>query len=677
MRVNPISGRYVGPTFPIRSDRIQRNFQIKGRELPTSAQIQQGVYSADEDSAALTRTQILELIEALEGVERLLQLAKYRGVAAPEAAGTTSSPSLGLLTIPTAAELISTEEVNTTPTSFSTHGPDWTGSSTLSTIGGTYDGSSGTGTLTFKATRGGTHGSNDLQIKVYDPLMSEIERITIRKSHPIDRVYTLSNNLTLQLSAGDLLKNDTFTVDVVADPTSYTPSDPSWTGSTGIATVDGVYDGSEGAGTLTFDVTAGGTHGTDDLTVKVYDPGMSQTDAISILATDPIDQEYTLSSGLVVTFAAGDLLKEDTFTVDVSDTQGSAVDPDKPLTGTRGDDPDLEYGYEVTAGTFQVNGETIQVNAGDTLNEVVDKITASAAEVTAAYDPVTETVTLTHDTPGPAGTITVESDTSGFVAATKLEGAVTTPGRDPEPDEELSDVDQFSTVTSGTITVNGVDIVIDADTDSLNDVIDLINASVEGVTVSLDSGGEYVSLVADDIDADIVLSSGSTGFFPALEISDGTYYPSPGSRRKGVSDPEAYEISEAVRDAADAMNTLYDNSNLGTMSYEFISELRGDIQTAIAQYFGDEDEEETQYISDVGIDFNFQNGLEGVFNYSRTKEGQFIHSLRQQIAQVEDLFLGPEAQDGFIENLIEVLRQAESDLSGELGSVGQFVDVMA
>lgn len=676
MRVNPISGRYVGPTFPIRSDRIQRNFQIKGRELPTSAQIQQGVYSADEDSAALTRTQILELIEALEGVERLLQLAKYRGVAAPEVAGTTSSPSLGLLTTPTAAALTSTEEINTTPTSFSTHGPDFTGSTAFSTIGGTYDGSSGTGTLTFISTSGGTHGSDLITIRVYDPSMSEIDRISIRKSHPIDQVYTLDNNLTLQLGAGDVLKNDTFTIDVIADPTSYSPSGPSWVGSEAIATVDGIYDGSSGAGTLTFDVNAGGTHGTDDLTVKVYDPGMSQIDTINILATDPIDQEYTLSSGLVVTFAAGDLLTGETFTVDVSDTEGSAVDPDKPLTGTRADDPDLEYGYDVTAGTFQVNGETIQVDAGDTLNEVADKITASAADVTAAYDPATETVTLTHNTPGAAGTITIENDTSGFVAATKLEGAVTTPGRDPEQEEELSSVDQFSTVSSGTITVNGVDIVIDVDTDSLNDVIDLINASGAGVTVSLDSGGDYVSIVSDSMTSDIVLNSGSTSFFPALEIADGTFTPTPGARRKGVSDPEAHEIADAVRDAADAMNALYDDSNLGIMSYEFISGLRDDIQGAIALFF-EEDDDETQFRSDVGIDFNFQNGMEGVFNYSRTKEGQFLHSLRQQIAQVEDLFLGPEAQDGFIENLIEVLRQAESDLNGELGTVGQFVDVMA
>ena len=676
MRVNPISGRYVGPTFPIRSDRIQRNFQIKGRELPTSAQIQQGVYSADEDPAALTRVQIMELIEALEGVERLLQLAKYRGVAAPEAANTISSPSLELLTLPTAAELTSTEEVNTTPTSFSTHGPDFTGSTAFSTIGGTYDGSSGTGTLTFKATSGGTHGSNRLVVKVYDPSMSQIDRIVIRSSHPIDRVYTLDNNLTLQLGAGDLLKNDTFTVDVVEDPSSYTPSDPSWTGSGAIATVDGIYDGSEGAGTLTFEVQTAGTHGTDDLQVKVYDPGMSQIDVIDIPNTDPIDQEYTLSSGLKVTFAAGDLLKEDTFTVDVSDTVGSEVDPDKPLTGTRTDDPDLEYGYDVTPGTFQINGETITVDADDTLNDVADKITASAADVTADYDAVTETVTLTHNTPGAAGTITVENDTSGFVAAAKLEGAVTTPGRDPESDEEMSTVDQFSTTSSGTITVNGVEIAIDVDADSLNDVIDLINASGAGVTATLDSESKYVSIVSDSMIEDIVLDSGTTGFFPAIEITDATYTPIAGARRKGVSDPEAYEISDAVRDAADAMNALYDNSNLGTMSYEFISGLRDDIQGAIALFFEEEDDE-TQFRSDVGIDFNFQNGLEGVFNYSRTKEGQFLHSLRQQIAQVEDLFLGPEAQDGFIENLIEVLKQAESDLSGELGSVGQFVDVMA
>jgi len=175
---------------------------------------------------------------------------------------------------------------------------------------------------------------------------------------------------------------------------------------------------------------------------------------------------------------------------------------------------------------------------------------------------------------------------------------------------------------------------------------------------------------------DIVLDSGSTGFFPAVEISDGTFNPIPGARRKGVSDPEAYQIADVVKDAAQAMNALYDDSNIGSASYTFISQLRDDIQSAIAQSF-DEDDDETQFRSDVGIDFDFQNGLEGVFDYSKAEKNQFLHALRQQIADVEDLFLGPGAQDGFLENLIEVLRQAASDMNAEFGSVGIFVDVIA
>ena len=244
------------------------------------------------------------------------------------AANATSALDLGDLGTGTAAEMRSTEEVNATPTSFSPFGPAWTGSTAQAAIGGDYDGSNGTMTLTFEVDREGTHGVDDVKIKVYDANSQEIDQIDIKKEHPIDQEYTLSNGLIFTLGQGDLLNNDTFTLDVDDSiPMSFSPPLPQWKGSTGLASLDGVYDGSNGSMTLTFRVDREGTHGVDDVKIKVYDANQDEIDQIDIKKEHPIDQQYTLSNGLIFTLGDGDLLKNTTFTMDVSDAVGSAVDP--------------------------------------------------------------------------------------------------------------------------------------------------------------------------------------------------------------------------------------------------------------------------------------------------------------------------------------------------------------
>ena len=50
--------------------------------------------------------------------------------------------------------------------------------------------------------------------------------------------------------------------------------------------------------------------------------------------------------------------------------------------------------------------------------------------------------------------IILENDTSGFLAAVKLDGATPTPGEDPETQKPLAEVDRFSSVQSGTNSSN-------------------------------------------------------------------------------------------------------------------------------------------------------------------------------------------------------------------------------
>ena len=566
--------------------------------------------SGHRDQMDDTTRHVLRMRKAMEAVRQLMPASAESAeieVAIPARA--TSASGLGLVATGTPTTLQSTEEVNTAPTSYSTHGPEWTGGSTAqATISGEYDGSNGTDTLTFEVTRGGTRGSANLQIKVYDSNTVEIDRIDLSKR-------------------------------------------------------------------------------------------------------DSIDQQYTLSNGLVLTFSAGDLVKNDTFTMEVYDSIGTAVDPDKPFNGTRNDDPDLQSGLGVTSGSFQVNAVTIDVQENDTINTVLDKINQSDAGVTATFDAATEKVLLTQDTPGSTQDIVLSNDTSGFLAAVKLESAVAIPGDDAESENPLAEVDRFSSVQSGSISVNGVSIDIDVNTDSLTDILDRITASQAEVAASFDSTSQRVSLNSNDSDSQLILDSGTTNFFSAVELSDGTYEPVNESiqvqtqgvdvvnasdlaadyveiynteltstARAGqdvaatpVTPADAKMLGTLVNIIADSMNTLFDDSAFTSSSATKTEAVRNDVRSAVTSWF---DSEGPQFNTDFGIGFDFEKTKEGVFKFSQADQRQFETALTTPEGQASGghMLFETESQ-GLFNQLHSALTSAASDLESEVGATGLFLDV--
>jgi hypothetical protein len=455
------------------------------------------------------------------------------------------------------------------------------------------------------------------------------------------------------------------TEEVNATPTSFSPFGPTWTGaSTALATIDGIYDGSNGTMTLTFEVTQGGTHGSNQLRIAVFDAYSQEIDEISIKKNDPIDKQYTLSNGLVFTLGNGDLVKDDTFTVDVYDTVGSTVDPAKALNGTRNDNPNLEYGLSVTDGSFELNGTTIDIYASDTINAVIDRITQSAAGVTATFDAATEKIVLTQKTLGSVPTITLANDTSGFLAATKLESATPTPGTDDEKEKSLTDVPRFSSVQSGSININDVAIDIDVNVDSLNDVLDRINASEAGVTASFDDTTQRVTIVPNDSSQMLILDSGGTGFFPALDISNGTYQPGQGNGRlEGMPQWYAFQFAHAVRDVAEALNTLFDEPESGVVLDAYLKQLRQKIKTAVQKSF---DSEEAHFETEFGVAFDFQDTKKPIFDFSEEDLNRLASSLihNQHVREIRSLFFGKYNQkgDGLATKLKAALEHADTNL---------------
>ena len=593
------------------------------------------------------------------------------------------------------------------PTPMTTFDPQFSQSATEITIGGTYDGSNGTGPLTFDVTRGGTHGADQIWIAVADSNNNPVETIKMSKKDAIDQQYTLTNGLTVTFGEGEIVQGDSFTLDLytAAEPVPIGPVEPAYSGSDAAVTLGGTYDGSNGSDTLTLQVTQGGTHGVDDLQISVFDSSGNPIDQFTISSSDPLDQTYTLSNGIAVTVGQGDLLQGTSFSVDVSEGASIAADPDNPFNGTGAEDPSLETGLSVTNGSFTINGVAIAVQEDDTINTVLDRINQSEAGVTATFDAASEKILLTQNTPGPTSDISFKKDTSGFLAAMKLDGAVATPGEGETmgSGELLSDVDQFASVQSGTISVNSVAISIDVNTDSLTDVLERITASGAGVTASFDSATQRVSLRSDNSDDQLIFDSGSTNFFSALEIADGTYNPSndttqiqgiamahdpdfeleyvqtdtteSSSQEAGagvVTAPDSNMLGSLVNIIASSMNALFRDTSSTSSSSPRTEGIRNSIQSAVSKTFGSEG---PQYDTDFGIHFDFENTQKGVFNFSETDQRRFetVLSTPEDGDAVRNTLFGNDSR-GLFEQIHGALTAAMPDQVGK--ATGLFLDIV-
>ena len=502
-----------------------------------------------------------------------------------------------------------------------------------------------------------------------------LSRTFLFGSAPIAATATSAINLnlgaTIPLTAATLESME----EVNTTATSFTPFGPNFTGaSTTEATIGGIYDGSNGTATLTFRVTKGGTHGVSNIHVRVYDPAEVEIDFFNVKSNDPINMVYTLANGLTFTLGAGDAIQNDEFTIQVFDSVGSAVDPDKPFDGIRNQNPNFENGLSVTAGSFDVNGETITVLATDTINSILGKITSSNAGVTATFNSQTEKIMLTQNTLGSSPTIVLDNDSSGFLAATKLAAATVVPGTDRQigSDDILSSIPQFASVINGSILINGESIAIDVGSDSLNDVLANINASAAGVTASLINGGQKISIVATSLTGQIILNGNGTGFFTASEITETTYNPTEGQlhrvTRKGLTDRRSQQLTRSLREVANTLNPIFDEAkSAGSLGASLI-QLRANLKGAIVGSSG------SKLDTDFGINFDFGMRTNTVFAFSRANQDQLTASLRRKPDAAHTLLF---ADNGLISRLLAVIQQAEQELNAALGLSGTFVDVFA
>ena len=444
-------------------------------------------------------------------------------------------------------------------------------------------------------------------------------------------------------------------------PTSFSAFGPAWTDdSSAEITIGGVYDGSNGTGTLSFLSRENGVHGEDRLRIRVRDPGGSVQQNVTIEAADPLDQQYSLGNGLFLTLGAGSLSQNDTLTIDVFDTVGSAVISANPFNGVRNSNPNLDAGMSISAGSFALNGATITVAANDSVDSLLNQINESTAGVAASFDAVSERVVLTQNTLGSAAGIDFSSDTSGLLDVLKLSTAIAVPGRDPDLDRPLAEVLQFQAVASGTVRVNGADIAIDVESDSLAAVLVRINESQEAATAAFEDDPQRVALRATAINTDIDVDDGGTGFFAALNIASLQHR---AERGASTSSASAAKIVQATERVAEKLASVFSQQGAraarGTIATEFDSVLSS-LFAASGSTFD----------TGLGIQFAAERTDRLTINAR-----DLSRALRFNTVAARNLLLGDPQQTGLIAALALSVDQAVGDLNEVIGTKSTLVDL--
>ena len=301
---------------------------------------------------------------------------------------------------------------------------------------------------------------------------------------------------------------------------------------------------------------------------------------------------------------------------------------------------------------------------------------AVVARRPATFDAASERVVLTSDVAGEGQDIAVADDTSGFLAATKLDTATLEAGTDGAQGMPMADVAALVGVLAGTVTVNGIEVAIDPSADSLDDALARIQATVPGVTASFDAATQKVTIGSADGEA-LVLDDGSSGLFAALGIAAGTYEAEsrPSSAVRAERRAFARQVSEALEDVQREMNRLFDR--LDSPSLEESRDVTR-VRTRVAAALRTEFEGDPENLrSGFGVDFSLAEDADQLFDFGASEQQVFRRAFVTSHDRVLDFLVGRRGQRagaGLVGGLLSALQTADADLREKYGSVGVLVN---
>lgn len=222
------------------------------------------------------------------------------------------------------------------------------------------------------------------------------------------------------------------------------------------------------------------------------------------------------ASGVQARFTSGFALFGGTSAAAAVTQTPTNVSTTAAFNGAWGTAPVFENFQVVSAGSFTLNGTTINVAANDTINSVVARINASVSGITALVSADKVIITTNNNSEDP---ITLAGDTSGFLAATKLASASTAAGNLRDDRQVLSKTSQFGAVTNGSFSINGTSIAVNKDTDTLASIVSRINGANAGVTAEYDTAQDRLVLTTTTNTEDQITLSDTTGFLSAARLA--------------------------------------------------------------------------------------------------------------------------------------------------------------
>jgi hypothetical protein len=440
----------------------------------------------------------------------------------PEAASVLRSSVLGLDNVGSTSRLASTAEMNTATTSYGSTTLNFdgsgVGSTSVGTLSGTYTGVSGAAdasSLTFKVTQ--TAVLNDvLAASVKFEVRDQSNTLLYSFDGSLragDQVYLGDDiGLSVSFSAGRLANNHTASTSVshgAVDVDAGAAFNAS-------AALRPQFDGGAQvtAGSFSINGTSITVNANDTINsvlsrINASAAGVTatlQNDRITLTSSSASESDIVIGSDTSGFLSATRLSGATT-------TRGNLVDSSQALSGTS------RFG-SVSTGSFTVNGASISVDRNtDSLASIVDRINSAGACVTAEYDASEDKVILTG-TSNSEDLIEVANDTSGFLAAAGLSSASTVRGNVRDDQQTLAKTSQFGAVTSGSFTVNGATISVDASTDTLASLVDKINDADAGVIATYDSGTDRIVLAGTVNSQDLIrVGNDSTGFLAAAGLA--------------------------------------------------------------------------------------------------------------------------------------------------------------
>lgn len=192
----------------------------------------------------------------------------------------------------------------------------------------------------------------------------------------------------------------------------------------------------------------------------------------------------------------------------------------------------LKIATPVTAGSITVNGAKVDIELTDSLQDVFDKISAATGgTVTAAYSAAEDKVTLTSSDPILLGS---GSDTSNFLTAFRLYnngtgsvssqrtlGAVNLDASIKEANLKGAII-EVNEDGDGILSLNGVTIAFNINTDSIRSLLQRISDSAAGVTATYDAVNDRFVLTNKATGNTGLSGEDSTGLLAAMGLATGS-----------------------------------------------------------------------------------------------------------------------------------------------------------